>query len=790
MSVSQIDDDDLKNQCKLLKGKSLFYQYQKKAFYLIDKKQSLSKVEQKRLEDECFFHIKETIALLGNTLDCFIIDEEGSKLLDWAMMDCLQLTNQLNLCKRCLMCRQKTSEIRRSHMWPEFLHREVFKSQLPVESHKSKLFVFGMDKYQLKSAGECWYWMLCRKCEELISQNAESHFSKTFLHVESGEIAYSSWFFNFCCAVLFRTMVNAKFPMRFNDDEVYSAFIFCRKQLLMLPVKIGKKLIPLSPLETFQIEKFFTNKACKNLQPFFLTTPKEFSFDLGGTGSYINPSGLLSTACLATFRFSDGESVVGGHAHFFATSFQSYHIVLCFTPSSKHVPPINFQVVEGNGVYVFPEEKDKFQSITKGHWMVFHRAFITAIDVSSELAKSLSVKAAKTFRASCLSMEEFSPVTAGNSHNMDNQDYFSVSFASISNKPHINFLPVGFDITFSSLNHCISFPKKHLTILHGLAEYEDDMLTVFLNISTDQTNSFPCMQPYCVFAFSGSHGVYVDGAYVEAVDKRINFSKFLLENDFCSEQRVEVQGMIQLAAELLQIHMIGKGILNMKILFDCLKIQESVTWAAVPLDSKCSESGCWYCSNRCHYCLQEVNAWSKIDTPFTSVPFNFCSKTCLGMVCLRPEQLSKCIFVNDHLKDSQLKSPAVLDIFRISRQDSSNYNTIDGIYLCLSDGSGSLAIGQPYVLWVTHEVNSYSTALHSMLITDKAEVIGQLPIQFLECMSAEFLGSYRSLILQVNSSYSNYQPALQQILNLAMEALKYQSIQSYISLCQARKEFH
>ena len=96
-------DRELLDNAKLLKGKALFYSYQRKLLYLMEKKNLMSKEEEKRMIDECFVVMKEAIALLGRALDNSYIDAEGSKLLDWSMMDCVRETNQLNLCKRCLL---------------------------------------------------------------------------------------------------------------------------------------------------------------------------------------------------------------------------------------------------------------------------------------------------------------------------------------------------------------------------------------------------------------------------------------------------------------------------------------------------------------------------------------------------------------------------------------------------------------------------------------------------------------------------------------------------------------
>ena len=172
---------DQLNQAKLLKGKALFYTYQPMVCYLMKQQRELEKVEEKTLQDECFVIMKETIQILGVALDLGYLDGEGSILLDWAMMDCIRETNQLNLCKRCLMC-CASKNLRRSHVWPKFTLQQMSDSKANIldTSRASKNFMFGLDKHQFKSAGECWFWMLCSHCEEAITQNAENDFSQLF----------------------------------------------------------------------------------------------------------------------------------------------------------------------------------------------------------------------------------------------------------------------------------------------------------------------------------------------------------------------------------------------------------------------------------------------------------------------------------------------------------------------------------------------------------------------------------------------------------------------------------
>ena len=48
---------------------------------------------------------QQAIELLGEALDSDELDEQGSELLDWVMMDYYRESGEVNDCKRCLLCR-------------------------------------------------------------------------------------------------------------------------------------------------------------------------------------------------------------------------------------------------------------------------------------------------------------------------------------------------------------------------------------------------------------------------------------------------------------------------------------------------------------------------------------------------------------------------------------------------------------------------------------------------------------------------------------------------------------
>ena len=109
---------------KITKGKARFYSYKRKLYYILVNANIRETKEGRLVLKDCFDSMKDAITLLSNGLDLNVLDEEGSRLLDWAMIDCLSTTNQLDKCNRCLLCRQRRSLLK-SHVLPKFFFDSV-----------------------------------------------------------------------------------------------------------------------------------------------------------------------------------------------------------------------------------------------------------------------------------------------------------------------------------------------------------------------------------------------------------------------------------------------------------------------------------------------------------------------------------------------------------------------------------------------------------------------------------------------------------------------------------------
>lgn len=782
------------HQAKQLKGKAVFQAYQRKMFYLMENRNKIDRAEEKKLQEECFGRMKEVIGLLGTALDQLYLDEEGSRILDWTMMDCIRETNRLNLCHRCLLCRQLVhKELRRSHIWPKFLLRDA---KLEMErkgkiSGGIKPFMFGQDKYRMKSEGECWYWMLCQRCEEITCQNAENEFCQQFKC--SGEIAYSSWLFNYCCTIIFRTLAFVKFPRSFNDDEVYRAFLFCRKHLLSLPVKMDKQEVMLTDTERRQLEMFSQN-VTHTLEPFIFITPTDITIETEH-GSQQSLQSAISW--LAPHQLVDGRKDLSGHSHFFVAHCVNVNIVLRFHSSVACPLPKECQILPQSGTYTIPSDSEKTKLIPKGLWVLHHRSALSDVESITSFFRNLAPSAAQKF-ANVLfpSMQTSSDKSLSNQTStventsetlgiqpsdseptgISSSNLPSIQFRSAPNMPQLSFVPPEFQITkplrHSLIGRCIKLPEGHQIILHYVVENPQDSLSCFLAVTGESDTSL-VGKPYIIYLFSDARtGVYLDAAFIAETNGECHLTCFLLDNPLLSAIRAHDSRQEQIVTKLIPHMLQENGFVNLQTFMHHVKCRRAIRGAddLPSLGQKCSLEKCWYCRDLCHCCMKPTFSWSQ-GTEFPNIPYRFCSKKCLGMFSFHPARLPKRIFVTDYRDEVGMrKGPSVLDVLRIERVEGSSYNTVHYINLCLGDGSDGIPLGIPYILWQFRHIDT-QTYMNFLITPDCT------PLELLWTSIQDPDG-----VADLLEASFKLQPVLESLINLAVKALGCENLQAYLSV--------
>ena len=241
-----------------VQGKCIAHLHQKQ-FWLITKQSSLDvavPLKGGNVVDQCANSAKAAVKDLGFALDCGLLDEEGSYLMDIAMLHYVRIKNQLRDCNRCLLCRRRGVKLKDSHTCPKFVLKEADKKVKEsgiAEFIEAQDFYSGSGRFAAYTAKTATYAMLCGRCEQVLSQNGEDQFQKTIMPIfysandEMQTAKYDSNLYSFCLGIVFRFFVHNIFTLYCNASEIYSLLVACRHHLLSLPVKYSETDLPNPP---------------------------------------------------------------------------------------------------------------------------------------------------------------------------------------------------------------------------------------------------------------------------------------------------------------------------------------------------------------------------------------------------------------------------------------------------------------------------------------------------------------------------------------------------------------
>ena len=372
------------NEARLLKGKSLFYTYQCEQNLFCKYRGSLSVKEAEDLKQQCYQKTRECIVVLGSLHDCGDLDEEGSRLLDFAMIDYMRETNCLNSCRRCLLCRNK-AVLRRSHLFSKFILKAIAKDLVVEGDHK--VFIPMIGKAVKKSFGEVTFWMLCSNCEEKLCQNGEQQFAEQIYkrvcinrQVVQSELLlpYGNWLYDFCVGVLFRGLAISDELNIFNPTlGLYELFVGCRQHLLSLSVKQPASRVD-EPLKTDTLSESKKTSSCHS---------DNVALDKIAVSFFVNPlvnasSSCLQLSCLNWILKAPAifvspitlDTAILSHVReklFFLVHFDCLNILIQWQPlPSANIPTLPTVKVHG-GELIIPEEHRRWQIIPSGIWKLF-----------------------------------------------------------------------------------------------------------------------------------------------------------------------------------------------------------------------------------------------------------------------------------------------------------------------------------------------------------------------------------------------------------------------------------
>ena len=245
-----------------VRGKAFAHLHQNQFWHIVEQDSLDVAVPLKRgnLVDQCANSAKAAVKDLRFALDKGKLDEEGSYLMDIAMLHFVMIKHQLRDCDCCLLCRRRGMKLKESHICPKFLLKYT------------KEFYPSYGRFAAYTPKTATYAMLCGRCEQILSQNGEDQFQKDIMPLLSTAndqvqtVKYNSTLYSFCLGIVFRFFMHYPFITYYNASEIYSLLVACRHHLLSLPVKYPETdapppvasppvgtAMPLAPVEVFLI---------------------------------------------------------------------------------------------------------------------------------------------------------------------------------------------------------------------------------------------------------------------------------------------------------------------------------------------------------------------------------------------------------------------------------------------------------------------------------------------------------------------------------------------------------
>ena len=581
-------NETILNNAKLLRGKALYHSCEEKVRYFLKIKATVSpEYELPKLTNECLAKVKESILLLGTAYDQNFLDDDGSKFLDWAMIDYTREANKLDSCKRCLLCRRKTV-LKRSHIYPRSVLRVIAEPNVSEGDHRVYLHEL-KGKLSAKSAGEITYWMLCGTCEERLSQNGENEFCKEFFspifqasqqlsvkkeHTSAQsithiDIKYGQWLYNFCVGILFRGLAVSVMPHCRNREEIYSAFLNFRKYILSLPVKIKEaKQNDIPELKKPSINTLENHAQHVPLPPRMSHIPMVILINpTSNEGKPFLPSTLLNSniTALASIKLNDGQPTFTLDAPFFLVRLGLVNILVEFKNTNDVTLEKKYSIKPEGGTYPVPSEDERWNNIPGGLWKVFQKdaddnqavniEYFLKLASDQHLLKYIldethdaSESSGNADDVQAITTEDSLPTDIEaklpQEQNLSIQQFFSSG-------TQVNLLPKGFSffdqmgcLTYSS----VILPENHHILLH--ATDPDIGITVFLCAGAGVKFSPDC--PYLIIMLSQGETTIIEGVTLTPGGSIAGFlSDFGRRSRTAHPIRLQAMPSIQAAVEVI-----------------------------------------------------------------------------------------------------------------------------------------------------------------------------------------------------------------------------------------------
>ena len=472
---------------KLILGKSLYFVHKNTTKISPTEKRA---TVPSHLKKGLLGNVKKVILTLGILLDENLIDEEGSKILDLAMIEYIRTTNNLSACKRCLLCRSK-STLKSSHVIPYFILAGYAKGMRTSAAKKVYSSFDSTGEYKEFTSRQIAWWMLCGKCEGILS-GGESHFAKEIFHElyktsdasnpsKEIKVAYSKWLYQFMAGLAFRGLaINEKGVEGFlNDSSLYKIFIDLRKLLLSTD----------SEFKDHPQMALFINPLS--------VSPTDSSISSTCINRLLNLPGFIALL--------ENDEKLNYHPIPRIANFLLVHLgivnVAATIPGGNFTLPEHSLINRQSGVFIVPAENERFQKLPSVIWesLILTAQTIESLDIQITQQRLQACNVGTSQSGGTLK-EVFGMVQAVTEDkefvkNHGFQPSLDPKFPKI-----FDFLPQNVSLKRTNLNE-LSLPNGHQLLLHQtvLSKTEDKGgVTYFLCVGNDD-GEFLSNQPYIVW---------------------------------------------------------------------------------------------------------------------------------------------------------------------------------------------------------------------------------------------------------------------------------------------------
>ena len=413
---------------------------------------------------------QQAIKLLGEVLDRGELDEQGSELLDWVMMDYYRESGAANDCKRCLLCRNIGELV-------QFAPKSTKVESLASESILSLHSFMHLEQSQN-------VLMFCKECVIVLSMYSDEHVQsllESTSRTHGKPVTYGTVFYLHLIAKFAQKLPLAYTGYCSNWKNIHNTFVACRQ--ILLSHDIHKSTICYPKIYLFN-----------NCNSWYVFTNHSSEFR-----SFISSRHVTS---MVASEQSFGKGGNTNQFQFLMMYTEGCTIVVKFHCEKEEGVQLSSQYLinPAGGSYPLPHVSERWEDFPQEVINTFHN--LALADEKREVCQDI------------LRSE-------GNDLSNDQQLFSRSTRFWLPKKMFLSFLPEEFSLEVDSDTiRSISLPAGHKILCHS--HDRDNDLTIFLAYATDSIGQKK--QFYFIFTCKLHNYFIAAGMFLSGVAIELNLS--------------------------------------------------------------------------------------------------------------------------------------------------------------------------------------------------------------------------------------------------------------------------